>query len=1031
MFLSDLSIKRPIAILALIIALTLLGLNAYRKMSLEMLPKVDLPIITIVTVYPGASPEELELDVAKRIEDKVVTIGGLKHVTSTCADNLVLTYLEFNTGVDINTVATDVREKIGLIRNDFPVNVQEPMILKYDVNASPVLTMALTGDVSLDELFDYAANDLSDRITMIEGVAETQIIGGAPREIHVLLDRNALVARGLTSMNVVQAIRQNTGIIPSGRVQDYGSEYSVKYDSDFQDISDIGNIEIANENGERSYLRDYATIELTTQELRQTATINGRPCVVIKVVKKSDANAVEVIRDVRDAMTDPINTLPGGMTLEWVADDETFTKGNIDSAWVDVGLGILFAAAILFLFLYSIPATIIVAITMPLTIVIGFFFMQFLGYTLNIATMIAIAMSVGILVMNSIIVNEAIIARLKLTGDIKESIRKGAGEVFPPVFACAATHIVVLFPLAMLSSKAGLFITPFALTMAIMTIVSLFISFTLTPILCMYLLRPSKDGKITLLGRLERGWNRGFNRVVHFYGSYLEFNRRHRFVAALFILIIAGIFLFSMSYVKVIGMGFVPTFDKGQVIVKLEFPPDYTIEKTQERVNQVEEILRQTPELRDILVTIGKVEGAIGQNTEGVFLAEIMLTFPDKTERDQSVFQITDRIQSQLTGLPDCISSVYVPLPIGGQNPYIEIEIYGDEYQTLNSIALQIKELVEETEGTMNADTTVRAPKPEIRITPNRAVLADLGAPSVALGLVLRGNLEGITASTFKDGDRNYDIVVKFDEESGRDQINNFQFPGAPGYPILITSIADITEGSAPVQIIRKDKQRIVIASAALKGNTALGTVGQIIANKIQESHIMPPGYSFKYGFMYQEMMETQKGLMEAGVIALILIILSLAAILESFKQPILILVTVPLALIGVIWGLFFSHQSFSLFVSMGLVMMTGIVVTNAILIMDQFNIYIAEGMPRQRAMIEAGKESFRPVMMITIAAVMGMIPLAISREIGSELRNDIGVALVGGIFISGLLTQLVIPILYNLFTKTDVELTENPDSRN
>lgn len=995
-------------------------------MGLEMLPKMSAPIITVMTIYPGASPEELEVDVAKRIEDKVVTIEGLKHVTSTCSDNVVLTFLEFNIGVDVDTAAVDVREKIGLIRNDFPAAVKEPVIMKYDINSTPVLTMALTGDAPLDEFYDYAANKLSDRITVIKGVAETQIIGGAQREIHVLLDREALASRGLASMNVVQAIAQGTGVIPSGRVKESGSEYSVKYDGDFKVVGDIGNIEIANENGQRSYLRDFAKVEMTTKELRQKASLNGKPCIVIKVVKKADANAVEVIRGVRGAMEGIKRELPGGMNLEWVTDDEKFTKANVDSAWMDVGLGIVFTAAILFLFLYSIPATIIVAITMPLTIVIGLFFMQFLGYTLNISTMIAVAMSVGILVMDSILVIESIITHLKRTGDVKNSVKNGAAEAFIPVLACAATHLVVLFPIAMMNNRAGLFLKPLALTMAIMTIVSLFISFTLTPILCLYLVKPFKEGRVSLLGKLEGFWNRNFNGIVSIYGRYLEFNRRYRVAAAMFIIATVGLLTYTMTIGKTLGMGFVPNFDKGEVVVKLEFPTRYSIEMTQERVTEVEKILRETPGLKDILVTIGKAEGVAGQNTEGVFLAQILLIFPDKTERKKGTEAIAEELRGKLKGVSDCIVSVYVPLVMGGQSSDVELEIYGDDLKSLEKIALKTKDLSGGIAEISNLDTTVREGKPEIRITPKRAVLADLGAPSAMLGMNLRGNLEGITASTFKKGDRNYDIVVKFAEEPGKEQVRNFQLPGAPGHPLLISSVATINEKTAPVQIIRKDKQRISKFTATLRSGAALGSVADGVAEKVKGNGILPMGYTIKHGQMYEVMMEAQRGLGEAGIIAIILIVLTLAAILESFKQPFIILLTIPLAMIGVIWGLHFAHMSFSIFVTMGIVMMTGIVVSNAILIMDQFNINCKKGMPKQHAMVEAGKESFRPVVMITLAAVIGMAPLAFSREIGSEFRNDIGIALIGGILISGVLSQLVIPILYNLFAGKDKSEVED-----
>lgn len=395
MILSDISIRRPIAMSCLIIGLTLLGMNAYRKMGLELMPKADIPYVTVVTIYPGASPEELETDVAKRIEDAVVSIDGLKHVSSSCMENVCQTLLEFQLDVDVDIAATDVREKLDLIRADLPVDVEDPIIQKFDFNAKPIITLALTGDVPLDELYDFSDNTLRDRITVISGVADVQLIGGAKRRVHVELDRNRLAARSLTSLHVVQAVQQAVRTIPSGRVRDGGTEYAVKFDADYDQVIDLGDLEIANENGQRCHIRDVGQVAMATEELRQAAMLDGRPCVAIKVVKKADANAVAVTNAVRKAMATLNAELPGGMELVWIEDDGMFIEANNQSAWINVGQGILLTAAILFLFLYNLRALLVVGITMPLTIIIGLFFMQAVGYTLNTSTLIAIGMSVG------------------------------------------------------------------------------------------------------------------------------------------------------------------------------------------------------------------------------------------------------------------------------------------------------------------------------------------------------------------------------------------------------------------------------------------------------------------------------------------------------------------------------------------------------------------------------------------------------------------------------------------------------------
>ncbi len=1025
MFLSNAAIRRPIAMGCLIIALTLLGFNAYRTMGLEVMPKVDVPFVTITTLYPGASPEEIETDVAKRIEDQMVAIDGLKHVSSSCMENVCLTMLEFNLDVDVDIAATDVREKLDLVRSDFPDGVEDPRILKYDINAKAIIQLALTGEVSIDELYDYADKTLKDRITVLSGVADVDLIGGAEREVQVLLDRERLAARGLTSADIVQAIEQGIRTIPSGRIRAGEREYTVKFHAEYDTIPTIGQLEITSSNGQRCYLRDVGRVEMAMKELRQTAFIDGRPCIAIKVIKKADANAVKVVDRVRAAMEDLQRGLPGGMELVWVTDDGTFTRSMVNSAWINIAEGIVLTALILFLFLYNLRALLVVSITMPLTVVIGLFFMHLAGYTLNAPTLLAIGMSVGILVTNSIVVLEAIVKRLEETGDPKEAARIGAKEAFIAVLASAGTNCVVLFPLTMMETLFGRFIASFALTMVILTVVSLFISFTLTPLLCSILLKRPESDSNTTLTRMGRGWNRGFDRLIRRYRSILRFNEQHRLMAVLIIVIALAALLHALTLAPKLGSTTASEPDKGEVNIKLEFPTHYNLEQTVRRTKEVERRLADLPDLHHTLTMVGKVESVFGQSSEGVYLTQVLLRFSERTQREETIYDLMTAIRSRLTDLPDAIVSVGMPALIGGQSSQIEMEIAGKDLTLLDGLALQALEFAKQMDGITDPDTTVRMGKPELRIRPNRAVLADLGIPATGIGLTLRSNLEGATAGTFKEGDRSYDITVKLAEEKGKEQVPAFLFPGVEGRPITLETLGDIEETRAPVQITRKDKQRVSKLLTNLSENTPLGAAVSGISDAIDTSGIIPTGYDYTFAGQYESMVEAQEGMAEAGIIAFLLVILTLAAILESFKQPVLILVTVPLALIGMIWSLALGDKTIEMFVLMGGVMLIGIVVNNAILIMDRFNTHvIEEGVPRHEAMITAACERFRPVAMITLAAVLGMLPLAFGRGIGAEIRNACGLASAGGILISGILTMIVMPALYNLFTRRNGKQT-------
>ncbi len=1016
MFLSNASIRRPIAMSCLIIALAALGFNSYRKLGLELLPSVDIPYVTVVTTYPGASPSEIETDVAKPIEDAVVTIDGLKHVTSSCMEDACQTMIEFNLDVNVDVAATDVRDKIDLIINDFPEGVEKPKVLKYDINAQPVISLALTGDATVEELYDFADNTLSDRISTLSGVAEVQLVGGSEREVHVELDRQRLAERGLTTMNIVQAIQGGVRTIPSGRVREDGSEYNVKFDADYSAVADMGNLEIPTQSASRCYIKDLGDVIMTTEEQRQLSYVDGRPCIAISVVKKADANAVEVVNRVRKAMDKLRAELPGGMELLWVTDDGAFIKASVDGTTSNIIQGILLTAAILFFFLYNLRSTFIVALTMPLTIIIGILGMSAMGYTLNVSTLLAIGLSVGVLVTNSIVVLESIIKRFHAGESALEASREGASEVGVAVSASALTNLVVLIPVALMSSLVGSFFTPFALTTIFVTVASLFISFTLTPILASKMLK--RSGKIGILTWMEQRWNTFFDGITRVYERMLRFLARHRWAAGS-VLLLSLIMLFHAFHIAgTLGFSFFSESDRGEMMVKLEFPTGYDLNHTRERVLEMEKAVKDLPGLQHILTNIGKVEGAVGQSSEGVYLAQLLLKFNDKNERPLGIWELQDEVRKRFAPFPDCIVAAQIKSAAGGQEAPIQFQVSGDDITQLEQIALKSAELAGAIPGIVTPDTTVRQGKPELRIHPSRPVLSDMNVVATDMGYMLRANLEGLKAGVFKQGARTYDIRVKLKEEEGKAQVPEFLFPGAPGRPLLLSNVASIENRIAPVQITRNDKQRVARVYANLEQSLPLGTAVQKLSKEVDEKAGLPSGYSYRFVGDYEMMSDAAADFAEAGLIAIVLTYLVLAAILESFTQPFLILVTLPLGMIGVFYSLYITGESISMFVLLGCVMLIGIVVNNAILIIDEVNQQVRSGVNPRNAMIHAAADQFRPVVMITLAAVLGMLPLATSNGLGSEMQTGIGIASVGGIAVSALLTLLVIPVLYGVFTR-------------
>jgi len=1015
MGLTEISLRRPVAMCSLIIGLTILGITAYRTMPLEFFPKLDLPYMTVIVPYPGSTPEDIEIDIAKRVEDAVSSVDGLKHIVSVSMDNMCQVLLEFNTGVDVDVAANDVREKLDLIVNDLPSGADRPYVLKFDINAVPVVTLALTGELSREDLFDYADNYLRDRLTAIPGVAEVQLVGGEQREVQVQLDRDKLSAAGLTSLQVVEAIQKGVLAVPAGRIRDAGSEYNVRFDAEYRQVKDLGDLVIRGEQGARVHLRDVARVVMTTGEARQIADLDGKPAIAVRLIKKADANAVEVVNQTRRTVESLRNELPGGMRLEWVEDYGSFVQAAVDSATWNVYAAIALTALILFLFLYNIRSTLIVAVTMPLTVLIGLFFISLAGFSLNMSTLLAISLSTGILVTNSIVVLESIVSRLNELGDPREAARLGARDVGVAVLASAGTNIVVLFPIATMRAQVGQFFAPFAWTMLILTAVSLFISFTLTPILCSRWLRVNRSG---LLALLDRAWNGALGGLAGVLVRFLRFLEHNRVVSGALMALVIALFVHSLKVGGDVGFAFFPKADRGVVFIKLEYPTRYDLETTRQRVEAIKQKLADIPGRIHTLTTIGKVEGVIGMSNEGVNLAQILVTFPQRTERELTIEDYKAMVQDRLAGYAEAVVTVTQPATIGGQASDVEVDISGEDRERLETLAVALQRALQAHPGFRSPDTTVRVGKPEIRIRPDRVTLSDLNLPAYAMGLTLRANLEGITAGVYKERGRNYDIVVKLDEREGRGQVGSFQFPGMPGQGLTLEGLGTVEDRVSPVWIIRKDKIRISKLYANLDPKYPLGTAVEEIRRIMRDEIGLPMGYHLGFPGQYEILEESNQAFAEAGFIAVVLVYLTLAAILESFFLPVLIMLTLPLGLIGVVWALWLAGEAFSMMALLGLVMLIGIVVNNAILIMDSARVYREKGATPHEAMLRATTDQFRPIVMITLAAVLGMIPVAFDRGIGAEVRVAIGIVSIGGVLVSAALTLVVIPMVYDFFTR-------------
>ncbi|MBR2642572.1 MAG: efflux RND transporter permease subunit [Lentisphaeria bacterium] len=1024
MFLNEWSVRRPIAMSAFIIVLVMLGLNAYRKLSIDLMPSIEIPYIMIRTEYQGGSPEEIEVEVARRIEDAVASLEGLRHISNICMENECRTSLEFNMGANVDIAATDVREKLNRIRDDFPEGVTEPTIRKIDNNATAVVQIYLTGDATVDQLYDYADDKLADRFSSIPGVGEVRVVGANEMQVHILVDRQKLAATNLTMADIIKKLKANNVKIPAGRIRGDGREVNLTFDGEFKSFDDIASLEIGKHQNKRVYMRDVATAKLISREARSRSFVNGKPAASLRIIKRGDANAVQVINNIRAKFEEVKRKgeLPGGMELVWFRDAGEFIHASVNDAWNSIVIGIALTAVLLFLFLHEPRSTFIVMVSMPISVAVTFGLMQYLDYTFNIMTLLSLGCSVGVLVTNSIVVIENIFRHMDRGEDSWTAANKGTGEVITAVAASALTNVVVFVPVAMMTTRTGRQMAPFAGVMVAATIVSLFISFTLTPILAGVLLKKyktKKSGK-TLLEKMFIPWDRGYDALTNAFARSVEWTAKHaKLVLLLTAILCAAIYFFIVPQV---GMSFMPKADQGEISVRIEYPTNFNLDANIERTQKAVARIQQLPFVRGVSVNIGNVSGSGGQVSNAVYLAELLVKVTGKTERTETLPQLVEKVRSELDYMENCIITFSTPRTDGGGGGAADIpmRISGSSLEELERIGKTVQMKVRDLKITSDLDTSIRVGKPNINITPRRPVLQNMGIEADTLSSSVRGTYEGIEVGTYRLGNRSFDIRVKQTEEPGLQQVYQLAIGSQNGNPLNINVLADLTEDVRSVCINRYDKERAIWIYANTAPGKTLGEVVKVLRETAQSQ--LPPGYGARFIGQVERMGETSLEFVEVILLAIMLTYLLICALMESWTRPFLIMFTVPLGFLGMYLTLYLAGMSMSMMGLLGGVMMIGIVVNNAILIMDDCAMHVNNGMSAHAAMKKAASEKFRPIVMTSIASVAGMLPMAFGTGLGSELRSSCGMGVVGGLTFASILTLYVIPAMYFVFVKDKVK---------
>lgn len=1018
MFLSQWSVRRPIAMTAFIIVLVMIGVSLYPRISIDLLPNMEVPMVLVRCEYEGASPTEIEVEVVKRIEDAVSSLDGIKHITSTSMEDEARIQLEFNMGTDVDVAATDIREALNRIRTDLPDGADEPTIRKIDTNATTVVQAFLVGDRTQDDLYDYADDVIADRFSSVPGVGEVRVYGANEMQIHVLLDRAKLTAMNLTINDVVTKLRENNVREPLGRIQFDKGEKNVTFDGDFKDFEQIKALEIGKFKNKRVYLRDVADVKFMSREVRSKAYVNGKPAARFRIVKKGEANAVEVIRGIRERFDAMVRNgeLPTGMELFWFTDSGAFIQASVDDAWSSILTGIILTAVLLFLFLHEPRSTFIVMISMPISVIVTFAAMAYFNYSFNIMTLLSLGCSVGVLVTNSIVVIENIFKHLDRGETIKVAAERGTDEVIAAVSASALTNVVVFVPVMMMTTRIGTMMVPFAGVMVVATLVSLFISFTLTPILSCVLLKQKKGGEAGqttgFLAKLFTPWDRGYDWLCRKFDRSIEWTARHPKSLILAVLALSAAVFFWV--VPQVGLSFLPFCDQGEIRVKFEFPTNYNLETTDRLIREAADHLKKFDFVRGMSITVGDSDGGGGQISSAVYIGQITLRTTDKFEREESIYDLQAQLRKELAYLDNCRVTLSIPATFGGSGAEIRCVMNGSDLNVLEEAEMAVMEKLPTMGIVRDVDSSRRERKPNINITPRRTVLQNLDMSANELYEYLLGSLDGIEVGDYRAGARTFDIRVKNQKEYGEEQLRQAAPARKDNNPLGTETLAEITEDTRPVVINRYDKARTMWLYANTAPGMALGPVSDTIGKLALEA--LPPGYGVRMSGSVELMNETAREFGQVILLAAVLTYLLIAGIMESWTRPFLIMFTVPLGFLGMYATLWLTGMSMSMMGLLGGVMMIGIVVNNAILIMDECAMLVNSGVTTHQAMLQATQSKFRPIVMTSIASVAGMLPMAFGTGLGSELRSSCGMGVVGGLTVASLLTLYVIPALYFIF---------------
>ena len=1015
MWFTRISVKYPVFTIMMMLCLMVLGLASWQRMGVEEFPDVDFPFVVIYTNYPGASPESVESEITKKMEDQINTISGLKQVISQSSEGLSTIIAEFNLDVPSSVAAQDIRDKIAPVSAQFRDEIDDPIVERYDPTASPVMSIVFESkNMDLRDLSSYLQQRIVPQLRTVSGVGTVNLLGDAQRQIRIQVEPQKLQSFGLGVDQVINTLKAENIEIPGGTLKQPTSELVVEIKSRVIHPQAFGDLIVANKNGAPIFLKQVAKIEDSQAEMQSSAYLNGKTAVAIDILRSSDSNVIEVTDNTRETLKDIQTQLPEGTTAEIVVDSSKGIRGSIKDVTRTIIEGAVLAIFIVLLFLGSFRSTVITGITLPIALLGTLTFIWAFGFTINMMTLLALSLSIGLLIDDAIVVRENIVRHADMGKDHVTAALDGTQEIGLAVLATTLTIVAVFLPVAFMGGIIGRFFYQFGVTVSTAVLISMFVSFTLDPMLSAHWAEKKNPNKKPSRIKQFFNWISGkLDNLSHHYEKLLKLALRFRFITVL--IAVASLFG-ALGLSKLIGTEFVPVPDKGEIRVKFETPVDATLEYSQAKLKQADAIIRQHPEVR---ATYGAINSVTDRGKNHI---SIRITVSPRTERKETLTDLNNQFRQRLQSVAGItITSVASAdeTVSGGQKP-VMISIKGPDLNELQKISDRFMAEVSQINGIVDLESSLKEPKPTLGVHINRVLASDLGLSVNQIANVIRPLIAGDNVTTWKDDQgETYDVNLRLTEETRRvpSDVQNMYITSpkvdASGLPILIplSSVANFEQSLGASQINRRDLAREVLVEANTAGRPA-GDIGADI-KKIETSFDLPPGYHFATQGANKDMAESAGYAMTAITLSIVFIYIVLGSQFNSFIHPAAIMASLPLSLIGVFLALYVFNSTLNLFSIIGIIMLMGLVTKNAILLIDFIKKSMDKGVDRYEAIILAGKTRLRPILMTTSAMVMGMVPLALGLGEGGEQSAPMAHAVIGGVITSTLLTLVVVPVIF------------------